>query len=78
MTPREIEREQKLFDALYRISRYTPPEKLERTAEHDYGLSGAEAISMAYENVLQEAKHAIRGVRRPARRKSAAVPKEQR
>ena len=50
-----IEREQKLYDALKRIASYTPPENLD----------GDEAIEMAYENVIQEAKNATRGMRRP-------------
>lgn len=64
-----IEREQKLYDALKRISSYTPPEKLRRTSERDYGLEGDEAIEMAYENVIQEAKNALRGMKRPVARK---------
>ena len=64
-----IEREQKLYDALKRISSYTPPEKLRKTSGRVYGLDGDEAIEMAYENVIQEAKIALRGMRRPANRK---------
>lgn len=58
-------REQRLFDALKRISRYESPEKLRRNAEKDYGLDADEAIEMAYENVINEAKSAIKGMRRP-------------
>lgn len=61
-----IERQQKLFDALKRISSYTPPEKLRKTSERAYGLESSEAIEMAYENVIQEAKNAIKGMRRPS------------
>lgn len=64
-----IEREQKLYDALKRIGSYTPPEKLRRTSERTYGLEGDEAIEMAYENVIQEAKNALRGMKRPVARK---------
>lgn len=60
-----IEREQKLFDALKRISRYDDPERLRKRAWKEYGLDGDEAISMAYENVLAEAKNAIKGMRKP-------------
>ena len=56
---------QRLYDALKRIASYTPPEKLRRTAMKDYGLEGDEAIEMAYDNVIQEAKNAIKGMRRP-------------
>lgn len=57
-------REQKLYDALKRITQYDPPTKLRRRAERDYGLSADEVIEMAYENVLEEARAAIRGMKR--------------
>ena len=59
------EKEQKLLTALKRISLYDSPEKLRRRAEKDYGLTPHEAIEMAYENVLAEAKEALRGMRQP-------------
>lgn len=58
-------REQKLFDALKRITQYAPPEKLKRDAERMYGVDSGEAVEMAYENVLAEASRAVRGIRRP-------------
>ena len=58
-------REQKLYDALKRITEYMPPDKLRRVAEKMYGLTEDEAIEGAYENVLGEAKAAIKGMRRP-------------
>jgi hypothetical protein len=36
-----------------------------RRSERDYGLSGDEAVEMAYENVLNEARMAIKGKKRP-------------
>jgi len=57
--------EQRLYDALKRITAYMPPEKLEKVCEKKYGLERNEAIEAAYENVLAEAKNAIKGVRRP-------------
>lgn len=60
-----IEREQRLFDALKRITSYSSPDDLRRTSEKKYGPEGDEAIEMAYENVLQEARNAIKGLRRP-------------
>ena len=53
------------YDALKRITMYDPPERLRNRSERDYGLSGDEAIEMAYENVLNEARMAIKGRRRP-------------
>lgn len=60
-----LERERKLYDALKRITMYDAPEKLHKRAGKDYGLSGNEAIEMAYENVLAEAKGALKGMKRP-------------
>lgn len=62
-----IAREMRLYDALKRITAYMPPDKLRRAAAKEYGLSGEEAIEYAYENVLQEAKTALKGMRRPER-----------
>jgi hypothetical protein len=61
-----MNREQRLFDALKRISQYEGPERLRRCSEQSYGLSYEESLEMAYDNVLMEAKNAIRGMRRPA------------
>jgi uncharacterized protein YbcC (UPF0753/DUF2309 family) len=60
-----ISREQKLYDALRRIAQYDTPERLRKRANKDYGFDPEEAIEMAYENVLAEAKDALRGMRRP-------------
>lgn len=57
--------EQRLYDALKRITAYSSPDKLRQTAQKTYGLEPDEAIEAAYENVLEEAKDAIRGMRRP-------------
>lgn len=73
-----VAKAQRLYDALKRITRYQSPEWIEKHAWSEYGLeSGDEAISMAYENVIFEAKAAIRGMRRPGeppKRKAAASP----
>ena len=61
----ELQKLQRLYDALKRISAYQSPEQLHRSAQKQYGLPGDEAIEMAYENVLSEAKAAIKGMRRP-------------
>jgi hypothetical protein len=60
--------EQSYFDALKRIASYTPPERLRRDEERGrgYGAAPEEVIEMAYENVIEEAKAAIKGKRRPA------------
>lgn len=69
-TPLEI----RLYDALKRIARgYQTPDQLRRNAEREYGVSGSEAIEMAYENIQQEAEIAIKGlrIRRPKSEGSA-------
>lgn len=53
------------YDALKRITQYETVERLRRNAEKQYGITGEEAIEYAYENVIQEARNAIRGKRRP-------------
>jgi hypothetical protein len=60
-----LQREQRLYDALRRIAKYTSPDELRRVSEHKYGLDGDEAIEAAYENVLNEARSAIKVLRRP-------------
>ena len=57
--------EQLFYDTLKTITQYDAPERLRKRAERDYGLTGDEAIEMAYENVLQSARWAIKGKRRP-------------
>ena len=57
--------EAKFHAALKRIAAYMPPGKLRRQSEKLYGLEGDEAIEMAYENVIEEAKRALKGYRKP-------------
>ncbi len=57
--------EQRLYDALKRISLYDRPERIRRDAGKRYGLEPGEAVEMAYENILAEAKAAVKGMRRP-------------
>lgn len=60
---------QRYYDALRRIAHdYASPEELRRTAERRYWLNGDEAIAMAYENVMEEARVAIHRKRRPKER----------
>lgn len=60
-----IEQQQKLWDVMKRIASYQDPEKLKKDSLKQLGLPGEEAIEMAYENVLSEARSAVKGVRRP-------------
>ena len=55
-----------MYDALKEISNYQDPARLRRNSLDDWGLDdGDEALEMAYENVLQTAKSAVHGMRRP-------------
>lgn len=56
---------QRMFDALKRITRYQTPDQLRRDSEKAYGVGYVEALEMAYENIQQEARDGIRGMRRP-------------
>ena len=72
-TPRPLvttELEMRLYRALARISSYQSIASLRRYAERDYGVRAEEAIEMAYENVVEEAKRAIKGVRLPNEQKA--------
>jgi hypothetical protein len=53
------------YDALKRITQYQTVDQIRRNAEKQYGLEPVEAIEYAYENVIEEARTAIRGKRRP-------------
>lgn len=55
----------RLFGALKRIARYETAERLLKHGEAAYGISGREALEMAYENMLEEAKRAVKGIRLP-------------
>jgi hypothetical protein len=58
--------EQRYYDVLKRIaSGYQTSAKLRRNAGQ-YGCSFEEEIEMAYENIQEEAKRAIKGQRRPS------------
>jgi len=65
-TDKRLEREQRMYDALKRITKYQTPTQLQRGAEKEYGLQYEEALEYAYENMQQEARLAIKGMRRPA------------
>jgi hypothetical protein len=69
----KLTNELQYFDALKRIASYTPPDRMKRDNERGsgYGLDADEEIEMAYENVILEAKRAIKGKRRPALREQS-------
>jgi hypothetical protein len=55
--------EQRLYDALKRITKYETAERLLKNGERTYGVPGVEVLEMAYENIMIEAKRGIAGVR---------------
>jgi hypothetical protein len=57
------EQHAQMRSALQRIKAYSPPEKLRKQAEKKYGLSEEEAVEMAYDNVLQEARDGLKGIK---------------
>ncbi len=57
--------QQKLYDALREISKCDSLDYLDRNAEKQYGCNTANALRMAYENITNLARHAVKGVRRP-------------
>lgn len=63
--PREKRLAREYFDALKEIASFTPLERLQRVAATKYGLDAPDAVGMAYENVVELAKYAIKGRRRP-------------
>ncbi len=64
---KEVEKKHfmQLLMALKRITKYQTVERLKRNSQKDWGLSSDEAIEMAYENVIAEAKAGLKSVRVP-------------
>ena len=64
MSPKQREQFNRMRYTLKRIAtEYQTPEQLRRNAEREYGIDAGEAIEYAYENIQQEAKRAVAGVR---------------
>ena len=65
MTPKEKAKFEQMYLALRRIANgYVSTEQVDRNAER-LGLSPHEYLEFAYENIQQEAKNGLRGVRLP-------------
>ncbi len=63
MTKKQIENYNKMRNALIEITKYQTPNKLRSDSEKDWGVEFEEAIEMAYENIQQTAKSAVKGIR---------------
>ena len=61
-----LEERARFWRALHIISKYMPPRELQTKSERVYGLPPSEATEYAYENVLNTARGAIKGTRRPS------------
>ena len=57
--------EQRYFDVLKRITRYQTVDQLRRHAQEEWGVQFEEALGYAYENVIDEARRAVKDKRRP-------------
>jgi len=62
----KAQNEKRYFDALKRITLYQSIAHLRRHSVRDWGLDFHEALEMAYENVIADAKRAVGKRRRPA------------
>ena len=63
MTKKQIEDFNKLRSALIEITNYQTPDKLRKDDKNGFGLDFEEAIAMAYENIQETAKFAVKHVR---------------
>jgi hypothetical protein len=70
---KQLTHEERFRVALERICAYMTPAQLNREADRRYGLKYVEALEMAYDNVLGEAKAALRGVRRSRKKPPQSV-----
>jgi hypothetical protein len=52
----------KMYEALKEIARYQTPEQLQRDSKKDWGLDYEESLAMAYDNIQQTAKDAVKGI----------------
>ena len=61
-----LEERDRFWRALHTISKYMTLQKLKMKSERVYGLPPSEATEYAYENVLNTAKAAIKGTKKPS------------
>lgn len=63
MTKAQIKNYNRMLSTLRTIASYQTPEQLQKGSEADWGLSYHEALEMAYENVLEEARRGALRIR---------------
>jgi hypothetical protein len=54
-----------MYTFLKRIVTYDTPAQMRRNSEKNWGLQFDECIEMAYENIQQEARNGLKGIRLP-------------
>jgi len=64
MTVKEKQNYNRMRETLIKITKYQTPDKMRKDSNKDWGLSFEEAIEMAYENIQDEAKFGVKGVRK--------------
>jgi hypothetical protein len=76
MTATEQKRFERLATAIRRIASYQTVGQLQRSCEREYGLSYAETLEMAYDNIREEARAVVHLVkpRKQAGAKVSAAP----
>lgn len=71
MTPKQQEQFTRMYLTLQRIAKdYMTPEQLRKKTDKIYGLNYTEALEMSYENIQEEARQAIQGIKKPKPQKS--------
>lgn len=71
MTPRQRHQFNTMRVVLKQIALgYHTPSQLSKAAERAYNLSYIEALEFAYENIQQDAKDAVKGVREAKQRRT--------
>lgn len=65
MTKKQTEQFNKMLSSLQLIAKgFQTPQQLLKSAKKDLGLDYEEALEMAYENIKEIAKNAVRGVKK--------------
>lgn len=61
----KTEQQQRMYDAMKEITRYQTTNQFRKGSNSDWGLDYEEALEMAYENIQETAKRAVKGLKRP-------------
>lgn len=65
MTPAQEKQFVRMHEALKRITCYQSPSHMRKHSIKEWGLPFEEVLEIAYENVQEEAKQAVKGIRVP-------------